>query len=90
MKKARFEVRDFGRCVILTQPNGRVREFHIPFTSSGYGYVREGDNMGPQVCDGLLRRGDTLRASDATLLDVIRREWRVYRKSESYECEGEA
>lgn len=86
-KRAKFEVRDFGRCVVLTQPNGRVREFHIPHTTSGTGYVREGSNMGQQVCDGLFRRGDTLTASDKNLLEVIRREWRVYKRSEQYECE---
>ena len=86
-KRAKFEVRDYGRCVVLTQPNGRVREFHIPFTTSGTGYVREGSNMGPQVCDGLFHSGDTLEASDKNLLDVIRREWRVYKSSEQYEYE---
>ena len=86
MKKtrAKFDVKDFGRCVVLTQPNGRVREFHIPYTSSGTGYVREGSNMGPQVCDGLAHGGDTLMASDENLLDVIRRQWRVYKSSEQY------
>ena len=79
-KRAKFEVRDFGRCVVLTQPDGLVREFHIPVTTSGTGYVREGSNMGPQVCDGLVRSGSTLEASDKNLLAVIRREWRVYKR----------
>lgn len=81
---AKFESRNFGRCVVLTQPNGKIREFHIPYTSSGEGYIREGSNMGPQVCDGLVHRGNTLSATPDTLINVIRREWRKYRKSEWY------
>lgn len=85
-KRAKFETSHYGRCVTLTQPNGKVRSFHIiPNTSSGEGYVREGSNMGPQVCDGLVGRGNTLRATPETLLTIIRREWRKYRKSEVYE-----
>lgn len=81
--KTTFESRDYGRCVVLTQPNGRVREFHIPY-ASGAGYVREGSNMGSQVCGGLSHRGATLMATPDNLLSVIRREWRKYRQSESY------
>lgn len=87
MKRAHFESRNYGHCVVLTQPNGQVREFHIPHTSSGVGYVREGSNLGPQVCDGLVHRGNTLRATPESLARVIRREWRKYRRSESYEFE---
>lgn len=87
-RRARFEVRERGHCVVLTQPNGRVRAFHIPFVTSGKGYVREGSNMGPQVCAGLIHRGSTLTASAETLLDVIRAEWRVYRNSEAYQYES--
>lgn len=85
--KTKFTVGDYGRSVTLTQPNGRVREFHIPHTTSGEGYVREGSNMGYQVCDGLTHSGNTLRATPETLISVIRREWRKYRQSESYEYE---
>lgn len=82
--KAKFQTRDFGRCVVLTQPNGRTREFHIPHTASGIGYVREGSNLGPQVCEGLVHRGNTLSATPEGLLQVIRREWRKYRRTEQY------
>ena len=85
--KTKFESRDYGRCVVLTQTNGRVREFHIPYTSGGGGYIREGSNMGPQVCDGLVHRGNTLTATPDSLLSVIHGEWRKYRKSESYRYE---
>lgn len=87
--RARFASSNFGRCVILTQPNGHVREFHIPRTRSGEGYVREGSNLGPQVCDGLLSTGETLRANPGSLLTIIRREWRQYRQSLEYACDCE-
>lgn len=88
-RRARFIVSDFGRTVTLHQPNGRTRTFCIPHTASGEGYIREGDNMGPQVCDGLVHLGSTLMATPETLGQIIRREWATYRRSEAYEFEEE-
>lgn len=85
--RAKFESQCGGRCIVLTQPNGKIREFHIPYTSSGEGYIREGSDMGPQICNGLVYRGSTLRATPETLGTVIRREWAKYRQSEWYESE---
>ena len=84
MSKTKFQSKDFGRCVMLTQPNGKIREYHIPYTSNGNGYVRESSNSGPQVCDGLAHSGSTLTATPETLLSVIKREWNKYRQSDSY------
>lgn len=81
MKKARFVVSDRGRCLTLTTPEGLVRRFFIPTTSSGVAYIREDSYSGPQVCSWLLNTGSTLSASPDTLLDVIRREWRRRRRN---------
>ena len=90
MKRARFTVNQSGTRVTLHTPNGVTRTFCIPYTlSSGEGYVREGDNMGPQVCDGLTHRGNTLRATPESLLPIIRAEWRRWKRSEEYEFSGE-
>jgi len=83
-RKAHFEVSDFGRCVTLTTPDGVIREFHIPYTRSGDGYIREGSNMSYQVCEKLEHSGAALMATDETLLSVIRREWR--RRRNCAEC----
>ena len=84
MKRAKFDSRDFGRTVVLTQPDGMQRKFCIPRTASGDGYVREGSNVGFQVCRGLSHGGSALTATPATLLDVIRREWRACRQPEGH------
>lgn len=89
MARTRFTVDHFGRRVTLHAPNGVTRVFSIPYTSSGEGYVREGDNMGPQVCEGLVHRGNTLRATPESLLPLIKSEWRKWKRSEDYEFSGE-
>ena len=53
------------------------REFYVPQTSSGSGYVRERPNQ-KQVCGALLSHGDTLRCSPEQLLDTIRREYQAF------------
>lgn len=81
MSKATFVVSENGRCVTLTTPEGVVRSFYLPQTSSGVAHVREGSYSGRQVCDWLLNTGNTLQATADTLLDVVRREWRRRRRN---------
>lgn len=55
-----------------------IRQFWVPANG---GYVREVDDqhpgtLGQQVCVGLADRGPTLAAESATLIDVIRSEYR--------------
>lgn len=61
------------------EPTTRV--FWIP---RGGGYVREGEHHTAddrQVCNGLERKGNTLRADDGDeLLSIIRSEWQVCRR----------
>ena len=58
-----------------------TRVFWIPACG---GYVREGEHHTAddrQVCNGLERKGNTLRADNGDeLLSIIRREWQVYRR----------
>jgi hypothetical protein len=65
------------------------RTFWVPDTTSGHTYVRERvdpqyarSQTDPQVCDGLYSNGSTLTATPETLLAVIRREWRVFKRKE--------
>jgi hypothetical protein len=51
------------------------REFTVPHCG---GYVREDDK---QVCVGLSRMGPTLVADPDTLLDVIRKEWKSFKRA---------
>lgn len=53
--------------------------FHVRGAWGGKrGYVYQGDR---QVCYGLAAHGNTVMSSDEGLIDVIRREWAVYRRS---------
>lgn len=45
--------------------------------------------MGPQVCDGLLHSGSTLRATPESLLATIKSEWRRWKRTAEYEFSGE-
>lgn len=87
MQRAKFKSINYGRCVILTEPDGTVREFHIPYTSSGYGYIREGSNSGHQICEGLSHSGNTLSACPETLLTLIRREWVKCKRNRKFSLE---
>ena len=66
------------------------RVFWVPMTSSGVGYVREGQHHSgndSQVCDALYGTGNTLRSSPDGLLGLIRHEWRRRQRIERAEIE---
>ena len=58
---------------------------HAPvfYVGSDPGYIRRWDRDGAQVCRGLAGMGPTLRATRATLLATIRREYRRMRRAVS-------
>ena len=88
MERMKITTHGTGSLTIEYENEFDIHEVRTFVVRGRYVYELFGFNGGEQqVCDRLSSRGETLMATDETLTDVIRREYKAMRAAEKREAE---